>query len=297
MGEQTIESERARAEQGERDKGEKTTVENISSSVWNEAVVKAAQMGALAARSLVCVRVRTRDSATWDSLRFHCLRRPSRAHRFARLEGPACQGEAAAWTEVGLVTARVCRCSPLCRRQRPSVMCAVSVHAGELVCTCHACLRRSPLATVFSTPAALTAFYEINLSRSPLRPLAPSPKRAPSFPPSLPLSASLRAALTLSSLWSCRIISWLRSRIAWISSARLDSGRALPAATVAAGCSIAARPHAEISVSVCGCVRLRCTTGVSYSCAITLNPENFGRQEAVFCSTNITCTTTSPKET
>ena len=193
MGEQTIESERARAEQGERDKGEKTTVENISSSVWNEAVVKAAQMGALAARSLVCVRVRTRDSATWDSLRFHCLRRPSRAHRFARLEGPACQGEAAAWTEVGLVTARVCRCSPLCRRQRPSVMCAVSVHAGELVCTCHACLRRSPLATVFSTPAALTAFYEINLSRSPLRPLAPSPKRAPSFPPSLPLSASLRA--------------------------------------------------------------------------------------------------------
>jgi hypothetical protein len=90
----------------------------------------------------------------------------------------------------------------------------------------------------------------------------------------------------------------LRSRIAWISSARLDSGRALPAATVAAGCSIAARPHAEISVSVCGCVRLRCTTGVSYSCAkITLNPENFGRQEAVFCSTNITCTTVSPKET
>jgi hypothetical protein len=86
----------------------------------------------------------------------------------------------------------------------------------------------------------------------------------------------------------------LRSRIAWISSARLDSGRALPAAAAAAGCSIAARPHAEISVSVCGCVRLRCTTGVSYSCA---NPENFGRQEAAFCSTNITCTTVSPKET
>lgn len=89
MGEHTIGSERARAKQGERDKGEKTTVENISSSVWNEAVVKAAQIGALAARTLVCARLRTSDSATWDSLRFRCLRRHSRAHRFARPEGPA----------------------------------------------------------------------------------------------------------------------------------------------------------------------------------------------------------------
>ena len=74
--------------------------------------------------------------------------------------------------------------------------------------------------------------------RSLVRLLAPSPNRAPSFQPSRPLSASLPAALTLSSVWSCRIISWLRSRIAWISSARLDCGRAPPAATVAAGCDI-----------------------------------------------------------
>jgi hypothetical protein len=169
VGEHTIDSERARAEQGERDTGEKTTVDNISSSVWNEAVVK---MGALAARFLACARVR---SATWDSLRFRCLRRPSPAHRFARLEGPAGQGEAAALTDVRLVPARVRRCSPLCGRQRPSVTFLVSVHAGELVCTCSRAER--PRATVSLFPPSALSFVS-------------SPPRQIARPPSSPLALS-----------------------------------------------------------------------------------------------------------